>query len=154
MRAAVAAVPGRTRLMLRACLLAAATVATLALGGCGDEERASAPPGTDLTIVLLPGGRDKPGRQAWTLRCDPPAGSLPDPGAACDALAAAADPFAPVPPDTVCTQIFGGYQILDVTGTFRGKAIRATFSRTDGCQIDRFDRIALALGLRDAARSS
>jgi hypothetical protein len=38
--------------------------------------------------------------------------------------------------------IYGGPQKALVTGRFLGKAIRAGFSRTDGCQIARWSRVA------------
>jgi hypothetical protein len=52
------------------------------------------------------------------------------------------NPFAPTPPGTACTQIYGGPQEALVTGTFRGHHIWARFSRRDGCAIARWDRIA------------
>lgn len=133
-----------------------AVAAAVAVGGCGGDERGGTPAGepvTSLRIVLFPEGRDAPGRREWDLRCGPTGGTLPAPAAACAALADAGDPFAPVPPGTVCTEIFGGYQILEITGTLRGEPVRAMFSRTDGCQIAAFDRVVETLGLTEALRS-
>ncbi|HEU4674407.1 MAG TPA: SSI family serine proteinase inhibitor [Motilibacteraceae bacterium] len=97
--------------------------------------------GTRLTVIVHPG----PGRPptTWTLTCDPPGGTHPAPGRACAALAAAApDPFAEVPAGTLCSQIYGGPQTATVTGTWRGRPVQARFSRTDGCQTARWDRLA------------
>lgn len=78
----------------------------------------------------------------YTLRCDPVGGTLPQPAAACRRLARLKTPFAPVPMDTACTQIYGGPQIATVTGRFRGHSVRAYFNRRNGCEIERWNRVA------------
>ena len=40
-----------------------------------------------------------------------------------------------------CTQIYGGPQEALVTGRFRGKLVRVRFSRKDGCEIARWNRV-------------
>ena len=47
--------------------------------------------------------------------------------------------FAPVPAGTACSQIYGGAETAMVTGTVNGRSIRASFSRTDGCQVARWN---------------
>jgi hypothetical protein len=42
----------------------------------------------------------------------------------------------------VCTQIYGGPQEALVTGTVRGDRVWVRFSRRDGCEIDRWNRLA------------
>ena len=49
---------------------------------------------------------------------------------------------APVEPDTACTQQFGGPETGSLRGQVRGKAIDARFSRTNGCEIARWDKVA------------
>lgn len=51
----------------------------------------------------------------------------------------------PVPKDKACTMIYGGPQTASVVGTLRGSAVGAEFSRTDGCEIDRWNQLAKAL---------
>lgn len=99
--------------------------------------------GTELTIVV----RDAPrrGERTYTLECDPAGGDHPDPEAACQSLRELKDPFTPVSPDAMCTEIFGGPQTATVTGTFRGDPVNAEFSRTNGCEIARWDRHAALL---------
>lgn len=99
--------------------------------------------GTELTIVVRSAPR-KAGR-TYTLRCDPAGGDHPDPEAACRSLSTLKDPFTPVPPDAMCTQIYGGSQTATVTGTFRGDPVDAEFSRTNGCEIARWDSHAALL---------
>ena len=79
----------------------------------------------------------------WTLRCDPASGSLARPARACTRLAAGGVKlFAPLRKDMVCTEIYGGPQRARVVGTVDGKRVWATFTRRDGCEIDRWQRIS------------
>ncbi|MDQ0635553.1 hypothetical protein QFZ40_003462 [Arthrobacter pascens] len=79
----------------------------------------------------------------------PAAGStLPDPDAALAAVERfGEDIFFPKPgPPRLCTQQYGGPQTALVTGTFRGRTVAATFRRTDGCEIARWNAMAPLLG--------
>lgn len=107
---------------------------------------------TDLTIVVRSGAGQ--GERTWSLVCDPPGGDHPDPEGACRALEGMKSPFAPVPPGTPCTEIYGGPQTATVTGTFRGEPVDTKFSRTDGCQIARWDRHVALLVEAGGARGS
>jgi Subtilisin inhibitor-like len=102
---------------------------------------AGASPATELRITVWPEGRDKES-QTWTLRCAPAGGTLPNARPACASLAKLRQPFAPVPPDMACTEIYGGPQVALVVGRHAGRRVWARFSRTDGCQIDRWRRHA------------
>ncbi len=131
------------------------TVALVGLIGCGpqagtpsDRGQATtvpdhAPESTRLTVTVGTGGS---AQRTYTLGCDPPGGDHPDPEAACAALAAARRPFAPVPKDLQCTQIYGGPQTATIAGTWRGEQVSASFDRTDGCEIARWDALAPVLG--------
>ena len=79
----------------------------------------------------------------WTLRCNPARGSLAHPARACARLAAGgAKLFAPLPRNIVCTEIYGGPQRARVAGTVNGRRVWATFARSNGCEIDRWERIS------------
>ncbi len=129
-------------------LLLTALAAALLVTGCGGDAApepsttAATAAGTKLTITVYPQGRGDPVFAKWELECDPDGGTLPDPEAACDAVASA-DPkiFEPLPADTVCTQQFGGPEAADVEGTLDGRPIQAQFARFDGCQIDRWEQL-------------
>ena len=54
--------------------------------------------------------------------------------------------FAPVPRDTMCTQIYDGPQQALVTGTLQGRKVWARFKRTNGCETARWDRLAFLFG--------
>jgi ABC-type amino acid transport substrate-binding protein len=128
-----------------------ALVALLAAGlaaGCGGDSGDDAPPGAtgSLTIVLEDPGA-VPTSATWTLRCSPAGGDLPNPEEACERLSGLEDPWAPVPSDTACAEIYGGPQILSVSGELDGEAVKATYSRANACEIERFDRMATALGI-------
>ncbi|MGW1714202.1 SSI family serine proteinase inhibitor [Streptomyces sp. NPDC002156] len=96
-----------------------------------------------LTVTVHgTGGRDD-GR--FELECHPGGGSHPDVEGACGSLDRGArwgkDPFAPVPPDSICTMMYGGPATAHVTGTWAGRPVDATFDRSNGCQTARWDRL-------------
>jgi hypothetical protein len=93
---------------------------------------------TELAITVWELGKDGGPPKDYTLTCDPAGGTLPEPEAACTALAAGSVQFDPVPPDTACTMIYGGTAVAEVKGTVLGEPVDAEFSRQDGCQIDRW----------------
>ncbi|MER8015939.1 SSI family serine proteinase inhibitor [Streptomyces griseoluteus] len=99
--------------------------------------------GDHLTLVVRGAG---PGRDGVRqLFCHPENGDHPDPAAACRVLDEntrwGQDTFAPVPPDSVCTMIDGGPATAHVTGYWAGRPVDAGFSRRDGCEIARWDRL-------------
>lgn len=135
-------------------ILLAALVALLGVG-CGSESNDSgdagggtgadeAPAGTELTITVWLQGRDGASEEV-TLTCDPPGGTHPRPEEACLALQADPSALEPLPPDSVCTQIYGGPEEAEVVGTLDGEQVHATFSRQNGCEVDRWDRFAAVL---------
>jgi hypothetical protein len=94
---------------------------------------------TKLEISVSIGGSEAP-TKTWTLEC-PDGGTLPHPERACAKLAVMDDPFAPAPKDQACTQVFGGPEVADVTGTFRGQPLNAHFEKGNGCEIARWNRV-------------
>jgi hypothetical protein len=113
------------------------------LAGCGtDGSVGSSPPRYDLTVTFWPDGPDGQSRSA-TLTCDPDGGSHPDPAEACDALLGNEDALEPVAGDVACTEIYGGPQEARLVGG----DVNARFSRSNGCEIDRWDALAPVLEL-------
>ncbi len=49
--------------------------------------------------------------------------------------------FEPVPADIPCTEIYGGPDVATIEGTVAGKPVSARFTRSNGCEIERFDRV-------------
>ncbi|MGY1701948.1 SSI family serine proteinase inhibitor [Geodermatophilus sp. SYSU D00766] len=128
----------RAPLVLAAALLAA---------GCADRGSgptgpgaATRPPADELLVEVDPG--DGAAAARYTLTCgDAPGGDHPDPAAACAHLAGLEDPFAPLPDDLACTEVYGGPQTARVTGTWGGVPVDLDLSRTDGCRIAQWDAL-------------
>ena len=93
---------------------------------------------TMLEISVTPGSEAP--TKIWRLRC-PNGGLFPDGAEACEQLSKMDDPFAPVPKNTACTQVYGGPQEADVRGLFRGRPVQAHFDRGNGCEIERWDEV-------------
>jgi Subtilisin inhibitor-like len=120
--------------VLALCIVALATSVSGSAAGSSASLRVSFWDGGTMT------GRPD---STWTLRCNPVGGTLSRPARACGRLAASGPKlFAAIPPSTVCTQIYGGPQQARVVGTIGGKRVWATFSRTNGCEISRWDRVS------------
>lgn len=106
--------------------------------GAPDAPAGSEPTQNDLVVVQDLGDGSPP--QRWTLVCAGEAsGDHPAARAACDHLTGLVDPFAPLPTDIVCTEIYGGPQTAQVTGTWQGEPVDLELSRTDGCRASQWD---------------
>jgi Subtilisin inhibitor-like len=128
---------------------ASLVVALAALAGCGGWEGGKTP-GTQtvLQIKAWPNGKDAGSPREWRLHCDRSGGTLPNPEKACEQLFALADPFAPTASDAVCTEIYGGPAVAEIEGLYRGETVNAEFTRTDGCQIARWNKHAFLFPVR------
>ena len=94
----------------------------------------------DLTIAVDNGSGKV---TTWHLTCEPAGGDHPNPEAACAALTkSGAKAMPPVPTDRMCTQIYGGAQTATITGTWRGSEVDASFKRTNGCEIARWEALS------------
>lgn len=128
--------------MRRALLVAAAAVA---LSGCGfssegPKESSGTGPGTDLKIVVV--ADEGAAENVMTLTCDPAGGDHPNAEAACNKLQQTdAKVFDPVAGNRPCTLIYGGPQTATIKGVLDGEQIDASFSRQNGCEIDRWDTL-------------
>ena len=126
----------RTVLVLSVLLLAACSSSGESLGA--DRPR-------DELVVEIDRGDGSP-PERYTLRCDgTPTGDHPDPEAACRDLAALEDPFAPLPTDLICTEVYGGPQTALVTGTWRGEPVDLRVARRNGCEITQWDSLGALL---------
>jgi hypothetical protein len=118
-----------------------------ALGGAGDSdsETATTVSATDLVITVWPRGDGGPSR-TWSLTCDPVGGSLPRARNACARLTRKA--LQPLPRDSICTQVYGGPQKAEVVGRFERRSVNARFSRTNGCEIHRWNGVRYLFPVR------
>jgi Subtilisin inhibitor-like len=138
--------PTGARALLAAVLILLAGCANASTGAGG-----TVPPSsggiTSLTVTANPGEGAAP--STWTLTCDPPGGSHPQASAACAELVSAkGDPFAETPKGTACSMIYGGAQKAQVTGSFDGRPVDTKFSRTNGCEVARWGRVAALLVIK------
>jgi hypothetical protein len=109
------------------------------LAACGDEAKsAGSSDVTKLTVRVDGDGRGPTKGLTLELTC-----AKGDENAACAAASklAAAD-LAPTPANTACTQIYGGPETASIKGTLNGEPVDATFKRSDGCEIKRWDTVS------------
>ncbi|WP_019073233.1 SSI family serine proteinase inhibitor [Streptomyces hokutonensis] len=116
-----------------------ATARTLAPPPGNDEDLSG---GDHLTVTVRHAGSADGTRD---LYCHPGGGTHPDVTGACEAVGRntrwGKDPFAPVPPDSMCTMIYGGPATAHVTGTWAGRPVDTTYDRSNGCEISRWNRM-------------
>jgi hypothetical protein len=122
-------------------VLAAACGSQAAAGHAAGPGSAAAKPASALTISVTAAPGATPRR--WTLTCGPrgDGGSHPRPAVTCATLASVKAPFAPVPRGVMCSMVYGGPQTASITGTWHGKPVAATYSRDNGCQTARWNKI-------------
>ena len=135
---------GRRRAALIVARALTAGVAALALlaAGCGDDDDSSRygsgkpAEGPYLEVTLDPDGKGGEPEQVAIAGCS-------DGASGCAELEqlSPAD-FEPVEPGVACTQIYGGHDVVMLEGSLDGEDVSATFTRENGCEIDRFERIA------------
>jgi hypothetical protein len=95
-----------------------------------------------LSITVWPQGRQAAEVHRYTLACAPPRGTVPTPARACEALRRlGVAAFAKTPPTMACTDIYGGPEQAHVRGLVAGRRIDAWFKRTNGCEIERWNRV-------------
>jgi hypothetical protein len=124
-------------------LLAVVLAVLGTLAACGSDDPETGPV-VSLTISVRDDQDDDTTHSA-TLGCP---GKTPRDRDACAALEVVAPQvFEPVPVDQACTMIFGGPETATVTGTFAEDTVDASFSRSNGCEITRWDQIEPVLSL-------
>lgn len=129
---------GARYLLIAAICAAAATAcgSTTAPAGSAGASPAAPKVSLDIKVSGAPGTAAK----HWTLQCDPPGGTHPDPAKACATLLKAKTPFAPVPKGISCPMIAVGTETATVTGTYFGKHVDTTFVE-GGCDIPRWAQV-------------
>jgi hypothetical protein len=135
--------------------LAGWAMAVALLAGCGESDDATAPVRPAAGSLALAvryddgSGRVRSGRLTCAAGEQRATGALADsaPAARLCAQARAIAPLLtkPRPGRVACTQLYGGPQTLRVTGTIDGRAVKRRFTRTNGCEIADFGRVADAL---------
>jgi hypothetical protein len=126
--------------------LALPLLAAALLAGCGSDEPTPAAGGNGQLAQLVvtvdeDGARGSAKPRELRLDCAKPTDSP-----ACGAAAgvSAAD-LQKTRGDIACTQQYGGPEEATITGTIRGNPVDASFKRTDGCEISRWERVKALL---------
>ena len=132
--------------MARLLLLGAAgLLAACGSGTTGVRVSDDRPP--DRFTITVAADQTGAETKTWTLTCRPTGGDHPNAAAACAALAETSDPFGPVPADVACTEIYDGPEVATIVGTSGGTSVNAHYTRTNGCEISRWDAIAAVFNL-------
>ena len=130
--------PGARYLAIAALCTAAATACGSTAAGSSASGPGQARPAKVSLHVTVTSASSQP--KTFTLRCDPPGGTHPDPAAACRVLLAARDPFAPLPKGIMCPMIVAGTKRATVTGTWFGQKVRTTMF-DGGCWMARWHKV-------------
>jgi hypothetical protein len=126
-------------------VLVLACLAAFGAAGCGgDDEQSVAPTSlADVTVTVDSDGHGSAKSKTASVKCGPASDSRE-----CAALAELKpEVFESVPGDIACTQQYGGPETATVKGTFRGEAVDAEFSRVNGCEIARWDKLSPVLAV-------
>ncbi|MGW3488853.1 SSI family serine proteinase inhibitor [Streptomyces sp. NPDC001054] len=138
----------RTALLLAGCLLGLGA-------GAGPAAAVSVPGPVGGDRLLVEVKEDGGSVARYELRCHPSGGDHPDAEAACARLDEVTvwgrDTFAPVAPDAICTMQYGGPRTAHVSGEWAGRPVDTTFTRANGCEIARWDRLVPLLPAQSGA---
>ncbi|MGW1813190.1 SSI family serine proteinase inhibitor [Streptomyces sp. NPDC002125] len=103
---------------------------------------------TKLTVTVSESGNPA-ADGTFELECGPAGGSHPAAQRACDLLDEAAEsgdnPFVATDRNAMCTQQAGGPAAALVQGTWQGETVDARFSRANGCEISRWNKLVPVL---------
>lgn len=135
------------RAMRLACAGLLLIAAAALVAGCGDSPAPAEPDaGVTLTVRVMPTGGEG-SATAYTLACGARAsGSLPDPAGACRRILSSRAVLSATPaPGEVCTEIYGGPQVIELSGTYAGAPEAVRFTRANGCEIARYDAAVAVL---------
>jgi Subtilisin inhibitor-like len=131
---------GASYLLIAAACVGAATACGSTAVASGPAASASAP-AAKVSLNITVSGKPGTAAKRWTLRCDPPGGTHPDPAAACAVLLKTKNPFAPPPKGIMCPMIIVGTHMAIVKGTFFGQHIDTTITQ-GGCDLAKWTALS------------
>ena len=112
------------------------------LAGCGSDEREQAAPApapvTQVMVRVDPDGKGPEPAKEAQIRCREREESRTC-GAASGLRPSDLEPTAG---DVACTDIFGGPQTATISGTLNARRVSARFSRSNGCEVARWEKVA------------
>ncbi len=125
--------------------IALLVVLVLVVAGCGGGSTTHETT-TNLTITYWPDGKGKGPQQHFNLSCDPAVGNVADPIVACaDLKGPARAALDPTPLSAICTELYGGPAEATIVGTVDGDVVNARLSRSNGCEISRWQELSALL---------
>ena len=125
--------------------IALLVVLVLVVAGCGGGSTTHETT-TNLTITYWPDGKGKGPQQHFNLSCDPAVGNVADPIVACaDLKGPARAALDPTPLSAICTELYGGPAEATIVGTVDGDGVNARLSRSNGCEISRWQELSALL---------
>jgi hypothetical protein len=124
---------------IAAVLAGCGTAAAPRAGGTGSAGSHGSAAKATLTIKVTDRAAGKVTR--WTLRCDPPGGTAPDPAAACKTLFGAKDTFTPLRRHVMCPMIMVSGKQIVMDGTWFGKKVHRVIT-DGGCDLPIFNSLA------------
>lgn len=125
--------------------IALLVVLVLVVAGCGGGSTTHETT-TNLTITYWPDGKGKGPQQHFNLSCDPAVGNVADPIVACaDLKGPARAALDPTPLSAMCTELYGGPAEATIVGTVDGDVVNARLSRSNGCEISRWQELSALL---------
>ena len=125
--------------------IALLVVLVLVVAGCGGGSTTHETT-TNLTITYWPDGKGKGPQQHFNLSCDPAVGNVADPIVACaDLKGPARAALDPTPLSAMCTELYGGPAEATIVGTVDGDVVNARLSRSNGCEIGRWQDLSALL---------
>jgi Subtilisin inhibitor-like len=129
-------------LLVTALCAVLAACGSAAAGGSTSNAAPAAKPAKVSLHITVSGANTKP--RQWTLRCDPPGGTHPNPAAACRVLLAPKNaPSGSIwvkPKMAFCPMILASAKRATVSGIWFGKHIHITMI-DGGCWLARWSRI-------------
>ncbi len=133
------------------------TAALMAIAACGDDEGEANEPtvapggsGVDAELEIRYEHAAAGVDQTYTITCTESSSALSgddvevDADAACDALGqpAVVERLTQGPPqDQVCTELYGGDDTAEITGSLGDRAVDTVADRTNGCAITTWDEL-------------
>ncbi len=131
-------------------------VLLLMVAGCGSKDKKSGTPKTtatpdsssrqsgrptpiaaDLKLTFTNVEAMKDG-QVLRVKCN---GKRPIGSIACARLAEDPKLLDPLPKGRMCTEQYGGPEVLSISGTLGGKPVQTQVTRKNGCEIARFEKL-------------
>jgi Subtilisin inhibitor-like len=123
------------------CAVLATACGTAAAGNSAASGTKAAPAAKISLHVTVTSRGSKP--QRWTLRCDPPGGTHPNPAAACRVLLGKSvknSLFLPLKRGVMCPMILASTKRATITGSWFGKRLH-TILYDGGCDLGRWTKI-------------